>query len=59
VFGDGAKLAIAKELGDVLWYLGQASREVGYTLDQVALMNLEKLTSRKERGVLHGSGDNR
>ncbi len=50
---------IAKEMGDVLWYLAQLSTEFGFTFDEVAQKNIEKLTSRKERGVLHGSGDNR
>lgn len=50
---------IAKELGDVLWYISQMARELGYTLDEVALMNLTKLDSRKARGTLLGNGDNR
>ena len=47
------------ELGDVLWYLDACAYEMGYSLEDVATANLEKLASRKERGVLHGSGDNR
>jgi len=50
---------IAKELGDVMWYLSQLSREIGYDLEKVAQMNVEKLKSRKARGTLKGSGDNR
>ena len=50
---------IAKELGDVLWYLAALSTEIGYELEDIAKINLEKLASRKERGVLGGSGDNR
>jgi len=50
---------IKKELGDVLWYLAQLSTELGLKLSEVAEGNVEKLTSRKDRGVLHGSGDNR
>lgn len=49
----------AKELGDVLWYLTRSANELGYSLDEIAKMNIEKLQSRKERGVLQGSGDNR
>lgn len=48
-----------KELGDVLWYLSQAARLCNLTLSEVAETNIEKLTSRKERGVIHGSGDDR
>lgn len=50
---------IAKELGDVLWYIAGISRYLGYSLEEIAEMNIEKLQSRKERGVLAGSGDNR
>ncbi len=50
---------IAKELGDVLWYVSQLAREIGYDLNKVALMNKEKLLGRKARGTLKGSGDNR
>tara|TARA_Y100000592_G_scaffold49824_1_gene78940 strand:- start:167 stop:493 length:327 start_codon:yes stop_codon:yes gene_type:complete len=50
---------IAKELGDVLWYLAALSTEIGYELEDIAKINLEKLASRQERGVLGGSGDNR
>ncbi|HEX4799161.1 MAG TPA: nucleoside triphosphate pyrophosphohydrolase family protein [Candidatus Paceibacterota bacterium] len=50
---------IQKEMGDVLWYLAQLSTEFGMSFEDVAQMNIEKLASRKERGVLHGSGDNR
>jgi NTP pyrophosphatase (non-canonical NTP hydrolase) len=50
---------IKKELGDVLWYLAQLSKELGIKFSEVASSNLEKLASRKVRGKLHGSGDNR
>lgn len=53
------KMEIAKELGDVLWYIAQLSSELGLDLDDVARGNIEKLRSRKERGVVHGNGDNR
>lgn len=50
---------IKKELGDVLWYLAQLSKELGIKFSDVAKGNLEKLASRKVRGTLHGNGDNR
>lgn len=53
------KEEIKKELGDVLWYLANLSKELGLSLDDVAQGNLDKLRSRQERGELHGSGDNR
>ncbi len=50
---------IAKELGDVLWYLTQLSTECGLKLGDIAEQNIEKLTSRLERGKITGNGDNR
>lgn len=50
---------IKKELGDVLWYLAQLSKELGIRFSEVAKGNLEKLASRQIRGTLHGNGDNR
>lgn len=49
----------AKELGDVLWYLTASAKELGYSLQDIAEMNMVKLLSRKDRGVLTGSGDER
>jgi len=48
-----------KELGDVLWYLTRSANELGYSLVDVAQVNLIKLSDRKDRGVLRGSGDER
>lgn len=56
---DDDKKEIAKELGDILWYVNSVSHLMGYSLEEVAQMNIDKLASRKERGMLHGSGDNR
>lgn len=51
--------AILKEIGDVLWYASALSRLLGYTLSEVAEMNLDKLAGREARGTLAGSGDDR
>lgn len=53
------KQEIKKELGDVLWYVSQIATELGLSLEESASFNIEKLTSRKERGKLQGSGDDR
>ena len=41
---------IAKELGDCLWYIAIAAKGAGYTLDEIAEMNKEKLRSRYPDG---------
>lgn len=50
---------ISKELGDVLWYVALFAHSLGLSLDDIAKQNIEKLQSRKQRGVTKGSGDNR
>ena len=54
-----SKLAIKKELGDVLWYLSNLCDELEFSLNDVAKVNLEKLSLRKSRGNISGSGDDR
>jgi NTP pyrophosphatase (non-canonical NTP hydrolase) len=56
---DERRAAMAKELGDVLWYVAQLASELELELEQIAQANLEKLLSRQRRGVLSGSGDER
>lgn len=54
-----AEQDIKSELGDLLWYVAATAREFSIPLSDVANLNLYKLRSRAERGVLGGSGDNR
>jgi NTP pyrophosphatase (non-canonical NTP hydrolase) len=56
---DQDKTEMAKEVGDVLWYLAVFAHHLGIPLETIAQQNLDKLQSRKARGVLQGSGDNR
>jgi len=58
-FDDESKLALKKELGDVLWYLSNLCNELGFSLNDVAEENLEKLNLRLTRGKISGSGDDR
>lgn len=53
------KKELLKELGDILWYVNAVSVLLGSSLSEVAEANLEKVLSRKSRGVTKGSGDNR
>lgn len=55
----GIRQAIGKELGDVLWYVAETARQAGLSLEDVALMNVEKLTARVANDTLHGEGDDR
>lgn len=59
VITEPVRQEIKKELGDVLWYVANLAKELGLSMDDIAQSNIEKLLSRKERGVLQGSGDNR
>ncbi|MCR5764785.1 MAG: nucleoside triphosphate pyrophosphohydrolase family protein [Treponema sp.] len=51
--------AIKKELGDVCWFVAEIATILDLKLEDVMQGNLDKLASRKARGVIHGSGDNR
>jgi len=59
VFDVDTKAAIVDECGDVLWYLASLLKDLGYTLEDAAKANMTKLISRRQRGVIGGSGDNR
>ena len=56
---DSHKYAIAKELGDVLWYVTAVANEIDMDLSEIMEMNYNKLIKRRETNTLHGSGDNR
>jgi len=57
--GKGDKKAISSEIGDVLWYCAMLAKETDVPLNDIMKENLRKLHSRKERGTLSGSGDER
>lgn len=53
------KAAALKELGDPLWYIAAAARELGSSLEDVAVQNIAKLGDRRTRGVIKSEGDDR
>lgn len=58
-FGSKVCREIASEIGDTLWYMAMLAYELGFTLDEIAEMNLKKCRSRLRRNKIHGEGDNR
>lgn len=58
-FSPEARREMARELGDVMWYVAAMAHDLGFTLEEVAGMNIEKTTSRQRRDKIHGEGDHR
>lgn len=56
---DIAAAKLAKELGDILWYVSQIANDNDWTLEDIAKTNIEKLESRRLRNAILGEGDNR
>lgn len=58
---DGTELGedFKKELGDVIYYWARLCNAFNIKPSDIIEMNVEKLKSRKARGVQRGSGDNR
>jgi NTP pyrophosphatase (non-canonical NTP hydrolase) len=50
---------VKKEMGDVLWYIAVIAHDLGIPLNDLAETNIEKLSSRLDRGKITGSGDDR
>lgn len=59
ILTEQARIAIAKEAGDLLWYAAALADEIEIPLEVIATMNLNKLADRRDRDVLGGSGDDR
>lgn len=41
---------LAKELGDICWYIAEAATAIGYDLETIMVMNIEKLRERYPNG---------
>lgn len=52
-------IQLVDELADVMWYVARLSDELDVHLSDLMMMNQTKLNSRKARGTIMGSGDNR
>lgn len=50
---------LQKEVGDILWQLSGLCTVMGWSLEDIAQQNLDKLASRQQRGKIDGDGDNR
>ena len=50
---------LKKELGDALFFVAMLAEKYDMSLDDVAISNVNKLRSRKERNVIKGNGDDR
>lgn len=50
---------IAKELGDVMWYVATLAHFLDFDLEDIGQKNIAKLADRLTRGKLAGAGDNR
>lgn len=46
-----------QEIGDILWMVAGLAKVYGYSLDEIAQMNLDKLAARKAAGTIVGDGD--
>ena len=50
---------LKKEASDIAWQLAGLCNAMGWSLEEVCQMNLDKLASRQSRGVIDGNGDRR
>lgn len=48
---DDDKEALAKEVGDIAWQLAGLCHVMGWSLEDICLMNLEKLVSNADIGI--------
>lgn len=57
VVSDEEMELLKAEAGDCLWQLSGLCKVMGWTLEDVAQQNLDKLAARKKIGTIDGNGD--
>ena len=50
---------LAKELGDIAWYLAETATAIGYDLEDILQMNIDKLKKRYPNGFTTSDSINR
>ena len=50
---------VAKECGDILWGVAGICHVMGWKLENIGQINLDKLAARRVSGTIDGNGDNR
>ena len=50
---------VAKECGDILWGVAGICEVMGWKLENIGQINLDKLAARRVSGTIDGNGDNR
>lgn len=53
------RVDVAKEMGDILFYLAKLANFYDLDMDTILMLNVEKLEDRADRGVIDGAGDER
>jgi len=53
------RVDLKREIGDVLWQLAALCEGLGFDLEDIAQINLDKLSKRMEAGTIIGEGDYR
>lgn len=54
---DSQEEELKKEAGDILWQISGLCTVMGWSLEDIAQMNLDKLAARKAIGTIDGNGD--
>ena len=47
------------ELGGILWYVSACATELGITLNQIGINNIDELSARVKNDTIEGEGDER